>query len=85
MVVLSGEIIDPTLPEMNLRYLPAHSWSTDEFGRLHFECSDMPFFRRVGFLSDGVQVEMDKVRAEARECIKLVDQPCADSRCPGLD
>jgi hypothetical protein len=66
-VVLNGEIIDPTLPEKDIHYFPALEWPKDAFLRLYFEDSEMPFFRRVAFLTDSVQVEMNKARQRAKE------------------
>ena len=68
-VVQDGMIVDPTLPEKDLLYLPAHIWTYDDFQKIHFRRGGKPFFRRVEFLVNGVQVEMDKARAAARAAI----------------
>ena len=66
-IVFNGEIIDPTLPDMELHYFPAHQWTGDDFLRVHFRYKDKPFFRHVEFMTKGVQVEMDKARKKAKK------------------
>jgi hypothetical protein len=72
-VVFGGEIIDPTLPETELHYFPAHQWAGPEFEQLYFRYPDKPFFRHSAFAPQGVQVEMDKARRAARELTESWD------------
>src|SRR5438270_9575544 len=64
-LVLDGQIVDPTLPEVDLHYFPAHQWAGEEFVQLDFRYNEKPFFRHVEFMDRGVQVEMDKARKQA--------------------
>jgi hypothetical protein len=73
-VVRNGEIIDPTLPEMELTYFPAHEWPYADFLKVNFAGS-LPVFRRAEFLTDGRQVVMDQVRDTAEEWITHQQSP----------
>lgn len=66
-VVFNGEIIDPTLPDWELFYFPAHQWAGEEFMRVFFQYEEKPFFKHAEFKQDAVQVEMDKARNAAQE------------------
>ncbi|MDZ4684250.1 MAG: hypothetical protein SH850_04120 [Planctomycetaceae bacterium] len=63
--VFNDEIVDPTLPEYDLRYFPAHQWRRDEFIKLYFKYKTRPFFRNAEFKVEAVQVEMDRAREKA--------------------
>lgn len=64
-VVSNGEIIDPTLPDRELFYFPAHQWTGKAFTDVFFKYEDKPYFNHSEFKVEAVQVEMDKARAAA--------------------
>jgi hypothetical protein len=66
-LLLDSQILDPTLPEADLHYFPAHQWSGDDFQRIYFQYEDKPYFRHIEFMNQGVQVEMDRARRKADE------------------
>jgi hypothetical protein len=66
-LAVNGEIIDPTLPDKEVFYFPAHEWTAEAVDDLLVKYKQQPFFRQVEFLTDGVQVQMDEARSLARQ------------------
>lgn len=66
-VVRDGEIIDPTQPDLELRYFPALEWPYSKFVIANCKYNSKPFFQHRDFKIGAEQVEMDKARALAEK------------------